>query len=663
MIKLRISAFLSSLLILLSCSALLKAQEPAAQPTESTQTDEQKQKEKEAMEKKAAALLEQIVGEVQMLRLPENRIRVQIAAGDLLWQRNEARARSMFSLASDGVAEMMRNTDGNSRRWSAQLRQELVIAAAQHDAPLAYQLLAATRSLQPATETENSRRPNMDTNLEQNLLAQVAALDPKLAAQKAEEALAKDQFPITLARVLAELQTKDKETFAKLSEKVVSRLQSANMLSNSEAGALAFSLLQPGPRAAESGAAGNGVADNGSQSGGVQGAPTIQSGANNFATPVLSQSAFADLMGTVIDAALRATPQSNATQRGGNQRGPGGNFRGRGNPIGGLGNDPSAPTDAQIEQGNARRLLIGLQGLLPQIDQYVPARAAAVRQKLSEIGVGNNPQVAFNQINSLMRQGTADSILAAAPSAPPPMQNRLYQQAALKALDEGNTDRARQIANDHLDGNTRDFVLQKVDFQLIASKAEAENMDQLRQTLAGLRSDDERIDLLLQMVATTQKPGSKTNDKKLALKLLGEAQRLTNRRAGNYQQFEQQLKVAEAFAPFDPARSFEVLDPGINQLNDLLSAAAVLSGFEVNIFRDGELPLESGSELGNMVARYGQELAGLAKLDFERAEASANKFQLAEPRLLARLTIVRTVLGVPRVGAFTGARGFGRRPQ
>jgi len=191
-------------------------------------------------------------------------------------------------------------------------------------------------------------------------------------------------------------------------------------------------------------------------------------------------------------------------------------------------------------------------------------------------------------------------------------------------------------------------------------------MDQLRQALASLHSDDERIDLLLQMVAASQKPGSKTNDSKLALKLLGEAQRLTNRRAGNYQQFEQQLKVAEAFAPFDPARSFEVLDPGINQLNELLSAAALLSGFEVNIFRDGELPLEGGSELGSMVARYGQQMARLAKLDFERAEASANKFQLAEPRLLARLTIVRNVLGVPQAGLFNsgfGGRGFVRRPQ
>ena len=204
-------------------------------------------------------------------------------------------------------------------------------------------------------------------------------------------------------------------------------------------------------------------------------------------------------------------------------------------------------------------------------------------------------------------------------------------------MDEGNADRARQIANEHLDPRTRDSVLQKVEFQLIANKVEADNMDQLRQALAQLHSDDERIDLLLQM-------GTQSKDKKLAVKLLGEAQRLTNRRATSYRQFEQQLSVADAFATLEPARSFEVLDPGISQLNELLSAAAVLSGFEVNVFRDGEMPLEPNSTLTNMVARYGQQLAWLAKTDFDRAEMSANKFQMAEPRLLARLTIVRDVL-------------------
>src|SRR3989441_3894457 len=638
MTKVRIAAFFTGLLIL-SAASVTRAQDPASQPTPAdAQTDEQKQKEKEASEKKATALLEQIVGEVQLLKLPENRIRVELAAGDLLWKRNEARARSMFSLAGDGVAEMMRSTDGNMQRWAAQLRQEVVLTAAQHDAQLAYQLLATTRSLTPSPDTVNNfRRPSPDSNLEQNLLARVAAIDPKLAAQKVEEALAKGQYPTTLGQVLAGLQAQDKEAATKLTTKVVSKLQSENMLANVEAQTLALNLLRSGPRPAQTSTNGTPPVANASASN-QPGSNQAASGlliANNMGTPVLGESSFQDLMNTVIDAALRATPQAN------NQRGPN-NPRGR-NPGGVQNNDQSAPTDGQIEQSNARRLLFGLQVLLPQIDQYVPSRAPAVRQKLTEIGMGNNQRLAFNQLGNLMQQGTADSLMAAAPAAPPQVQTRLYQQAALKALDEGNADRARQIANDHLDPTTRDAVLHKVDFQLIAKKVEAENMEQLRQTLASLRSDDERIELLLQLAAAAQKSAAaQKDDAKLAVKFLSEAQRLTNRRATGYRQFEQQLRVAEAFAGLEPARSFETLDPGIAQLNELLSAAALLSGFEVNIFKDGELPLEGGSSLGDMVARYGQQLASLAKSDFERAESSANKFQLAEARLQAQLTIVRS---------------------
>jgi hypothetical protein len=638
-------------LFILGAATVTKAQEsPSPLTPTNAQTDEEKQKQQEALEKKATVLLEQIVAEVQLLKLPENRIRVQTAAGDLLWKRNEDRARTMFSLAADGVAEMMHSTDGNLQRSAAQLRQEVVLTAAQHDAALAYQLLATTQSLTPTSDTGNDfRRRGSEINLEENLLARVAAIDPKVAVQKVEEALVKGQYPNTLAQVLAGLDSQDREAATKLTAKVVSKLQSENMLANVQAQMLALNLLQAGPRPPQN------------VTNATSGAPATA----NTRGPVLAESSFQEVMNTVIDAALRATPQTTNSQRGGNNQRGGGNFR-RAQTAG-----QSQLTDGQIEQQNARRLLAGLQGLLPQIDQYLPSRATAVRTKLTELGIGNNPRLAFNQMNSLMQQGTADSLLSAASTAPPQLQSRLYQQAAQKALDDGDVDRARQIANDHLDARTRDRVLQKVDFQVIAKKVEADNMDELRQTLGNLRSDDERIDLLLQLAAQArwaaagQKPAlAAPGDSKLALTFLGEAQRLTNRRATNYQQFDQQLRVAAAFASLDPARSFEVLDAGIAQLNELLSAAALLSGFEVNIFKDGELMLGGGSALGEMVSRYGQELATLAKADFVRAESSANKFQLPEPRLFSHLAIVRNVLDVPNaapiINGFGGRRGFRR---
>jgi hypothetical protein len=598
------------------------AQEIAPSPETEAQ-----QKEKTEREKKAFALLEQVVDEAQLLKLPENRIRLQINAAELLWQSNEGRARSLFSQAADGVAEMVRSANTeipigerrsfNQTRTPTQLRQELVLTVARHDAPFAYQLLAATRQPVPAADSAGNIPVNVEDNLEQRLMAEVAALDPKLALQNAEQLLEKGQYPRSLSEVLAQLQAKDKEGAAKLEDKLLKRLVSANILASSDAGSLALDLLQAGPRSSNSSKVSATVGKRQAQ---------------------LAQSGYVDLMGNVIDAALRATSQaSNQTRQ---TRGRG---RGFGNASTG-GTQSTGPTQSQAEaeQGNARRLLGGLQTLLAQIDQNVPARAQTVRQKIADLGINNNQRANQNQIlTNLRQQNSSEAMMAMAATAPVGIQSRIYRSAALKALDEGNVDRARQIANDHMDGSARASILQTVEIQQVAKKAEADAIDEVRRMLSGLANDEQRIDLLLELASSAQ-----ANNATFALQLLNEARVLTSKRATSYQQFDQQLRVADAFKEIEPDRSFEILEPGIMQLNELLSAAAVLSGFEVNVFREGEMPLQGGNGLSTMVARYGQRLGGLATKDFERAQTLANRFQVAEARIMTRLAIVRGMLGL-----------------
>lgn len=62
------------------------------------------------------------------------------------------------------------------------------------------------------------------------------------------------------------------------------------------------------------------------------------------------------------------------------------------------------------------------------------------------------------------------------------------------------------------------------------------------------------------------------------------------------------------------------------------------------MFRDGELPLDARGGLTNMVSRYGSALGSLASSDFDRAQALANRFQLNEARILARMSIVQALL-------------------
>jgi hypothetical protein len=630
----KVATILFGLAIVLTPAVMVRAQTTTQQPT-----DEQ-QKEKVALEKKALVLLDQVIAEAPSLKLPENRIRLQINIADLLWQRNETRARTLFSQAGEGVAEMIRSTDANGvnqrriggqSRRPGQLREELVLTVARHDAPLAYQLLASTRSLTPPADNAMGQTFNSDQNLEQILLSQVALLDPKLALQNAEQLLEKGQYPRTLASVLYQLQQKDKEAATKLEEKLVQRLQSENMLASIDAGNLAISLLSGGPR--PSSTATTSTTD------------TVVPASTNRGQ-LLAESSYQDLMRTLVDAALRATPAP-AGQRGEN----GG--RGRG-PNNRQNNVQTTLSDGEIEQNNARRLLSGVQSLLPKIDQYLPDRAQAVRLKAGEIGGGNNRGFDMNQAMTAMRNGDASSLETMAAAAPAPMQNRIYQQAALKALDEGDVNRAQAIADDHLEPNMRAVVSQAIDFRKMANQIENTTIDEVRTTLAGLSSDNQRTDLLLQLAAAAQKKNAK-----LARQLLDEAQRLVSRPASSYQQMDAQIKVAYGFAALDSARSFQVLEPGILQLNDLLSAAAVLNGFEVNIFSEGELPMQPSSGLGSMVNRYAQGISLLAKTDFERAQTLANRFQLPEPRLQARLAIAQRVLRPEPIQTAENSLGFG----
>jgi hypothetical protein len=382
------------------------------------------------------------------------------------------------------------------------------------------------------------------------------------------------------------------------------------MLTNPQAGVLAQTLLIAGPLPPQN-----------------TSVPTSGSSA------VLEQSAYVDLLGTVVDTVLKAATSSPVQ---GNPRRGGEVVVRRGVAVPAPGNVQTPLTDAQVEQATARRMLAGLQASLPVIDQYLPSKSALVRQKLSEMSMGTGSSLSLQQtFGALQGNPTSDALAQAAAIAPPQMQSRLYTQAAYKAIEEGNTDRARQIATDHLQANARDNLMQRIAFSELVQKGEGARLDEIRQTIARLPSDEQKIDMLIQLVRESEK----TNPK-LAGQLLEEARQMTNRRATNYGHFEQQLKVAHAYATIDPARSFEVLDPSISQLNELLSAANVLNGFEIHMFRDGEMSMQSGGGLSGMLTRFGEELGFLAFRDLERAETLAGRFQFTEPRIMARLAIV-----------------------
>jgi len=610
----------STALSFLICSSIAFAQTPAPASTPAP-TEQQKQAQKE-VEKKALALLEDTIADAQSLRVPENRALVMATAADLLWTRDEKRARSLFTDALNtlaaaraaGSAANAEDGEGGGRNYANYagymafaLRQQLLQMVARHDAALALDLLRAGSPVKPApasNATINAAAPakanqnrgmmDEDARLEQSLIAQIAATDPKMALRVAEESLAKGVSP-NLLSTLRVLQRKDAEAATKLAGSIVERLRATNFQTNPEAAFVVMQLFdisahpeRYGSRQAVAGEASAATGD-----------------AAKKPQPLLNETALRDLADIAASAMITGGAMSASIYQ--------------------------APT------------------LLPFIEKYAPARAAQIRGKLSDAMKQTNPEFrSIMKYQEQMQNGTPDSILQAAAKAPPEERDMLYQSAAWKALSQNDTTRARQIVQDNVTNpQQRAQLLTMLDRQALTQALRLGKLDEARQMLRerGTRSKKDQAVMLAMLAQVAARKG----DRKFALEVLDEARQLVpNSQAQNQDQLDAQLAVAAAYTFVEPTRSFEIIEPMIDQANELIRAAALLDKFGNSgqrFFRNGELMLSmSGGASFAIRSRYGRALSLLANADFDRARTAADRFQQPELRVMARLLIAQGAL-------------------
>jgi hypothetical protein len=582
----------SSALLVLPLS-LVRAQTPEeASPLDQQQNQQKVLEQKKELERKTFALLDEIIGGAATLKLPENRALVQSSAADLLWTRDEKRARALFQDALNNLKSLpirldpkMSNEQRRSSLMVAQLRKEILQMIARRDVDMALELLRASRP--PASPIvaagKDPQLPDEDVRLEQSLAIEVAANDPKRALQMAEESLSKG-LSFDLLNLLGHLNDKDKEMAGRFAGDIIGKLRSENLATNKGAAWMAVMLLRMGIHPEGDG-------------------PIFSLGALGGPKTLfkLDERQIRDLLEIVTTAALGATP------------------------------DPSFFTF--------------LPQLMPEIEKRMPERAAPLRRRIAESVRTLDPQQQmFVEYQELIQHGTIEALLEAAAKAPDKARLMLYEQAIWKTMGKGETERARQIVNDNIrDAATRERIFENLDRMSLWDSMRKEKLDEVRQKIARLKSKEERAAILAQLAwgATVKK------DRKLALELINEALPLVNFKPKDDNQLYTLLQVVRVYALVEPGRAFEMIESLVDQANNLLSAASVLSGFLLpsGVFRKGEMVLPPGySNVSMRFNQFGKELAALALLNFDRTKAAADKFQRDEARLMARLFIAQGVL-------------------
>jgi hypothetical protein len=578
---------MASLLAVLCLTAPAVAQ---TAPTDPAQDPEKQKEAQQAREKKGMELLGQVTSELAGLKLPENRIRLQAASAQILWKHDQPRARTVMKEAASGLIAMIASLDPGDAKYDSQLQQvwqlrwNLVTQFANLDASMGLELLRATK-VTPSSSPDNPGRPaqwrNMDSQLESQLASTIAATDPRQALEIAEAAR-KNGLSYQLTNILsALLQSSDMSSASKLAGDIAADIGSADLSSDNMAFSVAINLLRM--------AAGGASASD-----------------QNAASPVVLLSS--DDMKNVIDRLSAAALGTNA--------------------AGGSSGTP------------ASQMLSQLQPIMPLVQQYDPGQAPPLSQKIGSLP--QPPQDPNMVLAQTAIQGTLNDILSTAAKVDAQTQYFLYQQATYRAASEGDLDQVRKIISDNVqDPAAREQLLDRVEQKAALRARAAGKVEAARQAIYRLRSKEQQIEALAELAQSVANRG----DKKLALQLIGEAQSLLPPRAEDYRQLNMKLTIARVASGLDPSKIPDAFDSISNQLNALTDGAAALEGFEVpGSFRDGEMLLESGSQLSGAMSGLADAIGGAALQDPAKAIQAAASVQRPEAALLVRFNIAKSLL-------------------
>jgi hypothetical protein len=256
----------------------------------------------------------------------------------------------------------------------------------------------------------------------------------------------------------------------------------------------------------------------------------------------------------------------------------------------------------------------------------------------------------MNLINSLKRtritsarvKKSFEELALDADRAAPDIRDQRYIYAASKALEEGEPEKAKEIAARIKDRKGYGFLFEQIEAALPLAKARRGDSAEVRKMLAALKTDHERIAALTELASSIAAKG----DRETAKNLLDESLQMLSEPIKKQQDLQSAEKIAAAYSGIAPERAFAIIENSIAQMNEYITAGIRLGEFfDVDAIENGELLYDSVNRQALQHAPNSAVLLKhLARADFTRTVALADKFTRTEIRLFVRLRIAQALL-------------------
>ncbi len=192
-------------------------------------------------------------------------------------------------------------------------------------------------------------------------------------------------------------------------------------------------------------------------------------------------------------------------------------------------------------------------------------------------------------------------------------------------------------------------LMSKIGTQKLTVEDKVKIREEIRQTLAKSKRREEKLLIFAGIVSQLSVAG----EKDLAKEVIEDSGFIQNQNAKNYLEFGTNLMLSYSYADVEPAKSFEIMESTIFQINDFMASALKILEFvdaSDELFSEGEIQLGFGPagnivrEVSTSIPQVKDFIKKLAKTDFERTKGLADKFQRPEARFLARMIILRSLV-------------------
>ena len=285
------------------------------------------------------------------------------------------------------------------------------------------------------------------------------------------------------------------------------------------------------------------------------------------------------------------------------------------------------------------------------VEKFAPSRAVQIRAKYGK-GTGDGTGMGVGRGN----------VMVTTVSLPPPSSANSNVNTSSRGTSYGtNQPRPdKDAAAAELKRKAEEQLMKDVE-NLGTRQLPKEERDkivaQARKIVSEMGSKDQKIMALSMLAAQVAKAG----DKDLAGEIMKDTAAMVNPQPKNYKDFILVWMLASGYAEADPDKAFPLLDDAIFRLNDTITGVVKIAEFldvAGEIVDDGEVQVGAfgGSMMREITRGLGVvdgTLRSLAKADLVKTKAMTNRFDRPEVRVLAKMLVLRAVMGEKKPTADT----------